>query len=64
VPDDCAAPCPADVDGNGDVGFTDLSTLLSSWGICAGCPADIDGNGDVAFADLSALLAAWGACAS
>ena len=26
--------CPADLDGNGDVGFTDLLLLLFSWGPC------------------------------
>jgi len=57
------APCPADLDGSGDVGFNDLLELLASYGTCAGCPADFDGNGEVDFGDLLALLAAWGPCA-
>ena len=55
--------CPADIDGNGAVGFSDLSALLSAWGPCgAVCPEDISGDGQVGFADLSALLNAWGPC--
>ncbi|NNF41784.1 MAG: hypothetical protein HKO59_17940 [Phycisphaerales bacterium] len=56
-------PCPADLDGSGDVGFTDLITVLSFWGPCAGvCPADIDDSGDVGFTDLLAVLSVWGPC--
>jgi hypothetical protein len=55
-------PCPEDVDGDGSVGFTDLSTLLAAWGACAACPEDLDGDGNVGFTDLSSLLASWGAC--
>lgn len=29
-----ASPCPADLDGSGDVGSGDLSALLGSWGAC------------------------------
>jgi len=61
VPDPCD-PCPADIDGGGDVGFSDLSALLAAWGPCPGCAADIDGNDDVGFSDLSVLLANWGPC--
>jgi len=57
------APCPADLDGNGSVGFADLTQLISAWGPCAGCPEDLDGNGSVGFADLTALLTGWGRCA-
>lgn len=55
-------PCPWDIDGNGDVGFTDLTAVLANWGPCPGCPADIDGNDDVGFTDLTAILANWGPC--
>ena len=58
----CDPPCPADLDGNGDVGASDLLALLASWGPCKGCPADFDGNGDVGASDLLALLASWGPC--
>ena len=59
------ATCPdvnADLNGDGIVGFADLSTLLAGWGPCppgAPCFADINGSGVVDLADLIALLAAW-----
>lgn len=61
IPDDCA--CFGDLDGDGNVGFSDLVAMLGAWGPCVGCPADLDGNDDVGFTDLTALLAAWGPCA-
>ncbi len=54
--------CPADVDGDGTVGFSDVLEVLSAWGACTGCPADIDGGGTVDFDDLLTVLAAWGPC--
>jgi len=55
---------PADLDGNGSVGFADLNVLLQTWGPCpsggADCPADLLGNGSVGFGDLTELLDAWG----
>ena len=54
---------PADLDGDGVVGFADLSELLTAWGPCppsAPCPTDLDGDGGTAFADLTRLLGAWG----
>jgi len=53
----CPATCPADLDGNGDVGAADLSLVLASWGNPKSA-ADLDGDGDVGAADLSLLLAA------
>lgn len=52
-------PCPADLDGSGDVGAADLATLLAAWGTA---DADLGGDGLTDAADLAALLAAWGAC--
>ena len=50
----------SDLDGDGDVGFSDLLILLSAWGPCAAaCPADLDGDGVVGFGDLLFLLADW-----
>ncbi len=43
-------PCPFDLDGNGNVGITDLLILLANWGN----PYGIN--------DLLDLLAAWGPC--
>jgi len=54
---------PADLDGDGSVGFGDLLVLLSAWGPCPAppdpCPADLDGGGSVDFADILALLSSW-----
>jgi hypothetical protein len=47
-----APTCPADLDGSGDVGFSDLLAVLNAWGACPGCPEDIDGDGNVGFSDL------------
>ena len=58
-------PCPADIDGSGDVGVKDLLFLLGAWGDCPAkgeCPADFDDSGDVGVKDLLFLLGAWGAC--
>ena len=54
--------CPADLDGDGTIGASDLAELLGSWGPCPDCPADLDGNGQVGPFDLALLLGAWGPC--
>ena len=55
-------PCLADVDGNGTVDLTDLSTLLANFGAMNGARGDGDLNGDgvVGLTDLSILLADFG----
>jgi hypothetical protein len=56
-------PCPPDLDGNGDVGASDLSLVLLAWGTSGlGNAADLNGDGEVGAADLSLLLEAWGIC--
>jgi hypothetical protein len=52
--------CPADFDGNGVVGTSDLLLLLSNWG--QGGVGDLDGSGAVGTPDLLMLLEAWGPC--
>ena len=54
-------PCPADLNGDSEVGAADLAALLSAWGGAAGS-ADLDGDGAVGASDLAALLSAWGGC--
>ena len=58
--------CTGDIDGNGSVGFSDLTLLLNGWGPCpappASCDADLDVNGSVGFSDLTILLNSWGEC--
>ena len=54
-------PCPADIDGSGQVGATDLLLVIAGWGPCQGtCAADLNGDGDVGATDLLAVIAAWG----
>lgn len=56
--------CPADVDGDGVVGFGDLNLILSNFGL--GSPGggfitgDVNGDGVVNFADLNAALSVYG----
>ncbi|MFN0137738.1 MAG: hypothetical protein ACKVS9_16660 [Phycisphaerae bacterium] len=55
--------CPGDVDGDQDVDLTDLSTLLSNFGLGGGAQrddGDLDGDGDVDLTDLSTLLSRFG----
>lgn len=58
----CPEPCPADVNGDTEVGFDDLVMVLADWGSCSGCAADIDASGVVDFNDLLVLLADFGPC--
>ncbi|GMU83950.1 MAG: hypothetical protein AMXMBFR47_38200 [Planctomycetota bacterium] len=54
---------PGDTDGDCDVDLSDLSTLLSHFGMMRGATAadgDTDGDGDVDLTDLAALLASFG----
>lgn len=56
-------PCPADLDGDGIVGGTDLTVILSSWGFCPlGCQGDFDNDGAITGLDLSVILSGWGNC--
>lgn len=55
--------CPADLNGDGSVGASDLAILLGSWGPCADCSADLNADGAVGPFDLATLLATWGPCA-
>lgn len=71
ISDAPSLPCPADLNGSGEVDTLDLGILLSSWSIpptvpgCGGaipCAADLDHNGFVNSLDLGMLLVAWGRC--
>ena len=53
---------PADLDGDGYIGASDLLILLAAWGTDPGGPPDLDGNGNVGAEDLLSLLADWGPC--
>ena len=51
--------CVADLNGDGLVNASDLSTLLGAWGFSG---ADLNGDGTTNAQDLSLLLGAWGVC--
>ncbi len=55
-----APPCPADLDGDGVVGASDVALLLGAWGMPG--PGDLDGNGVVGSGDVALVLGAWGGC--
>jgi len=57
---DPAASCPADLTGEGDLNFLDVSAFLSAFG-SSDPAADFTGEGDFNFLDVSAFLAAFGA---
>lgn len=58
---DIRASCPADVNGDGFVDFTDLNILLSQFGQTGvGLEGDVDGDGDVDFSDLNVVLSGFG----
>ncbi len=51
-----AASCPADLNGDGDLNFFDVSAFLSAFGMMNPA-ADFTGDGDFNFFDVSAFLA-------
>ncbi len=58
-----AWPCRGDLDYDFDVDLTDLSILLSNYGVLYGArygDGDLDGDRDVDLSDLAALLAVYG----
>lgn len=54
--------CAADLDGDLEVGSTDLGQLLSAWGDCGenACTGDLDGDGRVDGRDLGIIFTSWG----
>jgi hypothetical protein len=54
-----AAPCPADISGNGVVDTVDFLALLQAWGSAGG---DVNCDGTTNTVDFLALLQAWGPC--
>jgi len=54
--------CEWDLDGDGNVGITDLLLLLGDFGSCDGSPADFDGDGCVGIVDLLTLIGNFGPC--
>jgi hypothetical protein len=67
VADSCSVSCPADLNGDGEVGPADLGLFLamvhpegcSPWGTCS---ADLNQDSEIDGSDLGELLLAWGTC--
>jgi hypothetical protein len=59
--------CPGDIDGDNQIGLSDLAQLLANYGVTSGAQyedGDLDGDGDVDLADLAQLLAVYGVVCS
>lgn len=49
--------CPADVDGDGFIGFSDLNVVISQFNTSGpNLQGDVNGDGEVNFADLNAVI--------
>ena len=62
--DECAPepePCPADLNGDGNVDSGDLGLLIAAWNT-DDAVADINGDGNVDSGDLGLLISEWGPC--
>ena len=53
-------PCPADVNGDGQITVADVLFLLSDFGCAMDCEGDVDGDDAVTVADILLVLAAFG----
>ena len=54
----CGEPeCPADLNGDGQVNFTDLASVLSGWNTSDA--GDANGDGVTNFEDLQLILSFW-----
>ena len=60
IPDSCENPCPADLNGDGELNFFDISAFLNAFN--AQDPiADFTGDGNFNFFDVSGFLNAYNA---
>ena len=57
----CQDPCPADLDGSGQVDGIEVAYVIAAWATTSPL-ADIDGNGIVGVQDLLLVLDQWGPC--
>lgn len=59
--------CPADINGDNQVGVSDLLAVINAWGACGGtcppaCTGDINGDCSVGVTDLLTVINSWGPC--
>jgi hypothetical protein len=63
VPDECDPQCIGDLDGDDNIGLTDLAEFLSNYGATSGATyweGDLDWDGDIDLQDLAELLGVYG----
>jgi hypothetical protein len=60
VPTPAAADCPADMNGDGETDFADISLFLGAFGANT-TKADLNGDGEYDFVDISLFLESFGA---
>ena len=53
-------PCPADINGDGQITVADVLLILSDFGCEMNCNGDVDGDDAVTVADILAVLASFG----
>ena len=59
---DCTSiPCTGDINGDDNVGVSDLLVIIDQWGQ-SNSPADVNGDGTVDVSDLLAAVGNWGPC--
>ena len=52
--------CPADIDGDGTIGVSDILGVLAEFGCEANCTVDLDEDGQVGVSDILEVLAQFG----
>jgi hypothetical protein len=55
--------CPGDIDGDSQIGLSDLAIQLANFGVPSGATpedGDLDGDGDVDLTDLASMLSVFG----
>jgi hypothetical protein len=59
---DCPADIEGDLDGDGEVGLSDLGEVLADFGCQSppACSGDVDGDGDTDLGDLGVVLSSFG----
>lgn len=57
-PTQAHAPCPGDLDSDGDVNLSDLGIVLAAYGVSGA--GDTDGDGDTDLSDLGVVLSLFG----
>ena len=52
--------CAGDVNGDGEIGVTDILAVIAQWGTNGS--ADVNGDGEVDVSDLLLIVGSWGNC--